>query len=254
MDEIKYNELYQRRKDKYERYAAVKIKSLLDSQVKKFYNRILQVGLENATRYIDSDFNVNDLMVVVKEIYIKVGKKEATFVDAYISKMIAKKAESISVDFFSQMWERLMIVFAQNPDTAVKITKVNDYTKQLVRNAIEEVLPLGLGSALQAKKIRDKVLSFNKDRSLLIARTETTTIANYASYQAAINSNANLQKVWLSTGDGRTRDWHVTANGQTVDIRGAYTVNDMKMEYPGDPRGGASNVCNCRCTQYYKVK
>lgn len=254
MNEEKYNIAYQRRKDKYEAYAARKVKSLLDYQLQKFIKRIQQYGLETARNYVDADFQANELFVTIKGIYLQVGKKEATFVDKFISDQVKRKAQSIDIDFFSLMWERLITVFAQNPDTAVKITRVNDYTKQLVRNAIEEVMPLGLGSALQARAIREKVSQFNKTRSLLIARTETTTIANYASYQAAINSGANLVKVWLATGDGRTRDWHITANGQTVGIKEAYTVNDMKMEYPGDPRGGASNVCNCRCTQYYRVK
>ncbi len=32
----------------------------------------------------------------------------------------------------------------------------------------------------------------------------------------------------------------------------SFTVGGVKMKYPGDPNGGAENVCNCRCTQIFR--
>ena len=60
--------------------------------------------------------------------------------------------------------------------------------------------------------------------------------------------------------DDRTRDWHRQTNGQRVGIDEAFTVLTpikgggvvpKKMQYTGDPEGGASNVINCRCFVVY---
>ncbi|MCR9066282.1 MAG: hypothetical protein NXI00_20085, partial [Cytophagales bacterium] len=57
-----------------------------------------------------------------------------------------------------------------------------------------------------------------------------------------------LLKVWSSARDERTREDHMNANGQRVKKEQDFTIGDKKMKYPGDPRGGASQVVNCRCS------
>lgn len=63
-------------------------------------------------------------------------------------------------------------------------------------------------------------------------------------------------KTWRTVGDGKVRDAHSAANGQTVDADGFFTVGGEKLEYPGDRWSGASlkNVINCRCTALYSVR
>ena len=58
--------------------------------------------------------------------------------------------------------------------------------------------------------------------------------------------------------DERSRDWHKAMNNTRVDINEDYVVNTpiaggqivpKYMNFVGDPKGGASNVINCRCFQ-----
>lgn len=82
------------------------------------------------------------------------------------------------------------------------------------------------------------------------------------SYLGANASPIELQKVWLSTKDSRTRRPpesefdHVHANGKKVDINDSFEVSGEKLNFPGDSSLGASagNTINCRCTMYYVPK
>ena len=42
--------------------------------------------------------------------------------------------------------------------------------------------------------------------------------------------------------------------GKKVGLTEEFTVGGANMLYPGDPKGGASNLCNCRCTCAYIPK
>jgi len=69
----------------------------------------------------------------------------------------------------------------------------------------------------------------------------------------------NPKKKWMSALDERSRDWHRAMNSRLpIPIDEDYVVStplpkgafiDKYMNYPGDPKGGASNVINCRCFQ-----
>jgi len=81
----------------------------------------------------------------------------------------------------------------------------------------------------------------------MIARTETMTSVNFGQ-QVVYESEGVKQKEWTATQDERTRPDHLDADAQVVAIDEAFTVGGQQLEYPGDPRGDAGNVINCRCT------
>lgn len=63
-----------------------------------------------------------------------------------------------------------------------------------------------------------------------------------------------LKKVWLATGDSRTRDWHLVMDGQAVDLRSNFIDgNGNRLYYPGDARAPAETVYNCRCGMESKL-
>ena len=73
---------------------------------------------------------------------------------------------------------------------------------------------------------------------------------NYATNQSATDvfGKENLQKEWIATLDERVRIDHAEANGQVVDMDKNFLVGGEELAYPGDSRGSAANVINCRCT------
>lgn len=67
------------------------------------------------------------------------------------------------------------------------------------------------------------------------------------SYAEAEKDGVEMQKMWMSSMDDRVRDEHGWADGQTVNVNDKFMVGGEELEYPGDRRGSAGNVINCRC-------
>ena len=91
-----------------------------------------------------------------------------------------------------------------------------------------------------------------------IVRTESTIAANRARYEAAKQRGGRYVKQWISIHDKRTRrepfDHLDMDDGQTIPYLQPFAVpmegtNETDyLQYPGDPKGEASNIINCRCT------
>lgn len=98
-----------------------------------------------------------------------------------------------------------------------------------------------------AQRIK-KITKSNMDRAILIARTENTRVQNESReeiFKKAEEQGIKLKKQWVSAGDRRVRSSHKRLDGEIVNMKESFSNN---CEYPGDPNGGASEVCNCRCT------
>jgi len=131
------------------------------------------------------------------------------------------------------------------------------YYKQL-SNIIENGIKEELTRDQIAKNLQntDKI---NKIRSKVIARTETHNASMYASEKRANDIADDLEiemyKQWIPVEDSRVRPEHSRMRrAKTIPVNGMFTVGGAKMARPGDIRGGASNVVNCRCVLRYIVK
>jgi len=95
-------------------------------------------------------------------------------------------------------------------------------------------------------------------RAMTIARTETHKAANVSQYtraeSAATDSGLDVVVEWISTNDGRVRDSHKNANGQTRPMGQPFNVGGESMKYPSDPTASAENTINCRCVLGYDVR
>jgi len=103
-----------------------------------------------------------------------------------------------------------------------------------------------------AKRIGGVFAQAKGYRARTIARTETIGAANAGSFRGAKASGVVGKKKWLAAVDHRTRSSHVMADGQTVGLDEKFSVGASRMDYPGDPTGGAAEVVNCRCTMLYE--
>lgn len=131
-------------------------------------------------------------------------------------------------------------------EAAWLITQVTDTTKQAVRDALAAGLAAGDGIDALARRIRESDAAFGESRAELIARTETTRVANGAQQESlaryAATEGARVVKTWLATLDSRTRDAHAALHGTTLEIDATFP-NGLKA--PGEP--------NCRCTLIYEI-
>lgn len=136
-----------------------------------------------------------------------------------------------------------------------RVNRVNpkrDYAwnKEQITNALAS----GILQGESPYKIAERylvVMQRNKAAAIRNARTSITSAQNAGcqnTYDRAVEMGIKLQKQWMSTRDDRTRDSHILANGQHVDVYKEFTVGGSKMMYPGDVSAPPSEVYNCRCT------
>ena len=91
------------------------------------------------------------------------------------------------------------------------------------------------------------------NRAWTVARTETIAAVNAGVFRAAEleaeqRGDPAPFKVWISTEDSRTRPTHAVADQQRTLLRSPFTVGGAQLLFPGDPRGPAAEVINCRCS------
>ena len=104
------------------------------------------------------------------------------------------------------------------------------------------------GEVVKARMLKKQYNRYNTYQAKRLVRTEATNAANYATMQSAqdIFPGADMQKEWITSMDGREREWHGAANGQIVDFNKPFLVKGESIMRPGE--GSAANVINCRCS------
>lgn len=90
--------------------------------------------------------------------------------------------------------------------------------------------------------------------AMRITRTEAHRISQQAAYDAlkkAKDNGADVVKQWDATLDKRTRPSHARVDGE---IRELDELFSNGLTRPGDPRGRAAEVINCRCQLLQRAK
>jgi SPP1 gp7 family putative phage head morphogenesis protein len=107
-----------------------------------------------------------------------------------------------------------------------------DNAERVIREALDE----GLGVGDTAARLRSRLPELNRNRSELIARTETHRAAIGAADIQAKEAGVIKARKWRATNDQRTRIEHAAMHGETVGPDEAFSNGEM---YPSSP--------NCRC-------
>lgn len=149
----------------------------------------------------------------------------------------------------------------------VTLESVNEATKQRILRAYragEAVSDADI--AISRKQLKNKLL---KDRGDTIGRTEALNglrAGRHEGFEQLVESgNVRQDQVrirWQATLDGRVRDSHRHLNGETVKLGEFFNpAPGVFMQYPGDllhspgnPKGLAANVIQCRCLAVYRVR
>lgn len=145
---------------------------------------------------------------------------------------------------------------------------ITAYTKEVIQKILSDAAITG---ASFDDIVRQLVTSseLGPMRARRIARTETVTAANGAAMIYAQTSGNQMNKIWISVKDKRTRhnQWanHVTIDGTTIDINEPFILKsqklgDIQMMQPGvrkQPSGAAvpaAEIVNCRCVVAFNAK
>lgn len=98
----------------------------------------------------------------------------------------------------------------------------------------------------------DSNVGFN--RAMRIARTEGHRIQAQSAFDAqhkAKEKGADVVKQWDAALDKRTRESHARVDGEIRELDEKFSNGLM---YPGDSKGGAAEVVNCRCALLQRAK
>ena len=185
------------------------------------------------------------------DVYSKIGIAEGKVV----GKEINEQLKNFQLDtFLSQFTRTLRDWLLLNADSRVNLVRqsyidyINEYIKQGIANgqSIDDIV-----NALE-KEVKKR--GWYRWQLMRIARTESTAAANHGSQTAATISGVLTDKVWISAQDARTRRPpksqynHLAMNGVKVAMNEKFNVNGDEIMFPGDPKGAAGNIINCRCT------
>jgi hypothetical protein len=132
-----------------------------------------------------------------------------------------------------------------------RITEITDKTRDEIMLSLQDSYDKGLSIPHTARALSSTVRATNINRSTLIARTEFIGAKGGGQLAAVRLTGAATYKTWLATNDGRTREDHAEADGQTVPLSAPFDVGGYAMDHPGDQNAPAEEVCNCRCTMTY---
>ena len=118
-----------------------------------------------------------------------------------------------------------------------------------IRQRLERTLVQGIDKGWSVDRITTQIQqssSWNDATARSFARTETIAAQN-GSAEAVYRAAGVQGKVWIATGDSRTRDTHLLADGQVQTINELFIVGASSGAYPGDVSFDAAERVNCRC-------
>ena len=211
--------------------------------------------VDNYDMVLDGSFKSELFYNIYYELYKEVGIIHGE----RVGKTINKEIKNFTLETFLSRFEQDLLGWLFNNSSSRIVTVRNTYIK-----AIKELISFGIAEGKSMSQIATELKAkinqrgFYRWQALRIARTETTSAANYASMQAGSVTGILLEKIWISAADSRTRRPpkseynHMKMNGVKVakdeffqvPFRGGFE----KMLYPSDPKNGsAGNVINCRC-------
>lgn len=136
-----------------------------------------------------------------------------------------------------------------------KIQAIDEHTRRQISREISNGIDRGDSFADIADNLGTR---FNGDigkaRAMRIARTESVGASNLGRIAGGEATGLPMVKEWVSVRDGRTRRIgngdrfdHATMDGTAIESGAEFWVTSESLRFPGDQRGSAANVINCRC-------
>ncbi len=121
--------------------------------------------------------------------------------------------------------------------------------KKIIEEAQMSEPPL---SVMQlAEKIWDDMIDWAGWKARLWAFTETAKLDNFGQLEG-MKEEGTEYKGWLCSMLPTSREDHIQADEEysqnPIPISEDFIIGGQAMAYPGDPKAGPEQVCNCRCT------
>lgn len=193
--------------------------------------------------------NVWDKMYL--NIYQSIGMKLAKQ-EFYRQRALDTGTKASAIEFLVDIWSGVLREYALKYTYQIS-RELNQTTIDIINRALGEDYELGLGRDGIVRLFENNLNTAMRTRSLVISRTEATTISNIGKDIGARSwieqQGGGGKKVWLGRNDAKERPSHLQENDTILDIDDKYNLNGELAERPGDVNLSAKNRINCRCTQ-----
>lgn len=237
---------------------APRIVRALDSQFDTLAAYVQRVGPQEAEQHLTAVPLSRDIGAIIRQLYVSVAKVNANFIYGLLQDSLRKHKDFTPAVMkrtsfgLNERWEQIVNEYFSRFLLDKAVVPISDTSKQLVLDMITEGIREGLGAEEIAMRIRS--VDVNSKRARLITRTETTRATNFAGMAAAYETGYETQKQWIEVKDNRTRQTHRHGTGVGGELRDLDQPYGNGLFFPGDPNGGAKEVCNCRCCQGFVPK
>jgi hypothetical protein len=158
--------------------------------------------------------------------------------------------------FFLNTWKEWIKDWVlQNLGTL--ITGVNQNTLEQIQKILGEGIEQGLNPFQLEKLLLEQIPNISRARA--IARTESTRAYNEGKKKSADDwakqTGTTLWKIWIHGGAKEPRFQHILAQDKPIraDDTFVFTTKgvEVRMDKPGDIKGGAAQTVNCSCVVVY---
>ena len=169
------------------------------------------------------------------------------FTPAQLAQMLASNADLIQ-NISDEMRAKI--------NTQIRLAGIAGKTPYDAMKDITDTLGVKKADGIWGTYKRPEVVKGIAARAEAILRTELTRLYNGLKFDQIMSlgqqyPGIGIKKWWDATDDKRTRISHRAVQRETepnpIPMNKPFIVGGAKMFYPGDPRGPAGEVVNCRC-------
>lgn len=252
LDKDKWQKAFEKELDKAEKRQSSKVRRYYKNQYYKGTESFLSSG-QTSFQLL---FSTSELLKIYRDLYSDIGLQFAKWYARNFDKYIKK---GVNPNQYVDEWQNSFASYGSAVG-AERVTLVSGTAKatlvKVTQNLMTDLDFQNLGIAEKTRILRSQFNKYSAFQAERLVRTEATSAANFATLKSAntIFPAEDLQKEWISATDERTRPTHRAVNGVVVNQTDFFTVGDSLMMYPGDPRGSAKEVINCRCSIAYFPK
>jgi hypothetical protein len=242
-----------RRKEYREKlYLYLNLTKSLNAKLKKFFRKTAR---KVATKYKQGIFLENIFVIeYADELYKILANHYRVVIEVNAERLIRQREKKGVSETFDIVEQYI------GTHTGMAVSFITNTSLLNLRKTIGKSIADGDSIDEIANEIV-KSNAFSTTRATLIARTETHSAMNEGNLQISRTLELNNPvKEWNNAMDERSRWWHKGMDKTVIPIDDDFEVftptksgipEKRYMAYAGDIRGGAINVCNCRCFSTY---
>lgn len=256
MDKRQYLAQFHKFQYNRELHFAPKFKSALKHQYNQFIHAYRNGQSKHNALMAISSSGIHSLL---KQLYLDAGVHYGSLVYSQLPKAPKKIKRRAPIGFNEEMVNLINAYFTDSAGWINIAEGITDTTRELIQVVLEVATEEGRDLTWIVDEL-STAEDLTRNRSRLIARTETLTATNQAGFFAATKTGLLMKKEWLNAHDARVRHAHAIAGGSRVDMEDYFLVDGERLLVPGarvQENGlptSPGNVCNCRCCAIYEAQ